>query len=992
MRHQWHERSAGTRTLVSAVLRALSICAPVALVDAPATLAQAVQTTALAADIPAQPLAQALEAFARLTGLQLVYVSEVVRDQRSHAVPSGLGAPDALGRMLEGTGLEFQYLTPRSVHILAAVIGPPKQAVTQIPAGEALPEVIVTADRREEDLQNVPMTIQVLSGTTLAQWNATTFDDFVNNVPGVTAHGVGPGQSNIYVRGLGTTTGEQGSGVIGSFPNVAVYLDEQSVQLPSRNLDIYVADLERIEILEGPQGTLFGAGAEAGVVRYITTKPKLDQTEGLINAGYGTTAHGAPSRSIDATFNVPIVLDHLALRGVIYDEKRGGYIDNIPASFARAPSDPGIAYFFDGKVPANSVVLNNSDIAANDINPVTYKGGRIEALYRFNEDWNALLAQSNQSLEVEGVFTEMAANSLGQPVAPLSVQMFNPSYYKDRFENTALTVNGKVGPLNLVYAGSYLLRNLEQMQDYTQYSRGVYSDYYQCVTAGSSVPADRCFTPSATWHDAERNTHQSHELRISTPIEGRIRTIGGLFYEDYRIAERVDFSYLTATPYFHPVGPPAGYFTVNGSPVLPNGTLVYFDTPGALFVKGPATSSNPNVRPLGDGFFNDITRGYTQKAAYASIDVELIPKALTLTAGTRYSHTQTSEVGSTVGSNGCNVLLYPSAPNPCVDRSFFINLNAEGLSKTDDGFNSRASLSWSVAEGQLIYYTWSQGFRAGGFNRESIEPDFDSPLAANKYPYQAQARLHGGWLGPAAFRPDSLVNNELGWKTLWMGRRVQWNGALYQEDWEHTQVEVSGGIIGLGQIINGGDYQVRGLETSAVARIATGLTIEASGAWNHSELIKQPTFLWRDGTPIDFSTLHAADGDNLVNPNGALGTSLAGAPPFKGNIRARYEFPIHAYEAFSQIGAVHQAHSLATTYHLSYDLQGNSIAYDLPAFTAYDAAVGVGQDAWLVQLYGENVSDTRAELYANYTQRYKAVTVNRPRTIGLRFSYAFRDK
>ena len=130
-------------------------------------------------------------------------------------------------------------------------------------------------------------------------------------------------------------------------------------------------------------------------------------------------------------------------------------------------------------------------------------------------------------------------------------------------------------------------------------------------------------------------------------------------------------------------------------------------------------------------------------------------------------------------------------------------------------------------------------------------------------------------------------------------------------------------------------------------------------------------------------------GQKLSNPGGALGSPLAGAPPFQGNIRARYEIPFNGYHAFAQVGAVHQLHSLATTDRLSVDLQGNSIAYDLPAFTTYDAALGVGKGAWLVQAYGENLTDTRAQLYANYTEWYKAVTVSRPRTIGFRFSYKF---
>src|ERR1700730_5721489 len=199
-------RSADVATVVSGVLRALSICAPVALLDAPPTLAQTLQPTSLAADIPARPLAEALAAFARQTGLQLVYVSGIVRDRRSHAAAAGLSPDEALARLLQGTGLRFEYLTPHSIRILAAE-GAPRKTAMNIPAQAELSEVIVTANRREEDLQDVPITIQVLTGDALARLNATTFDDFVTYLPGVTAHGVGPGQSNIYVRGLATAVG-----------------------------------------------------------------------------------------------------------------------------------------------------------------------------------------------------------------------------------------------------------------------------------------------------------------------------------------------------------------------------------------------------------------------------------------------------------------------------------------------------------------------------------------------------------------------------------------------------------------------------------------------------------------------------------------------------------------------------------------------------------------------------------------------------------------
>ena len=981
-------RSAGIASVAYGVLRALSICAPVALLDPAATLAEQFQPKALATDIPAQPLAQALSEFARQTGLKFVYLSSVVRDQRSHAAPSQLSPNEALARLLEDTGLSFQYLTSRSIRILAATAGPAHATPTSTLTREELREIIVSANRREEPLQSVPMTIQVLTGDTLSKLNATTFDDFVKYLPAVTAHGVGPGQNSIYMRGLATAdAGIQGSGFSGIYPNVAVYLDEQSVQLPRRNLDVYAADLDRIEFMEGPQGTLFGAGAEAGVMRYITNKPKLNLTEAAVNAAVSTTAHGAEGSKIDATLNLPLIADTLAVRGVIYSEKRGGYINNIPGTFARADTDRGIVEYFGGKVPTNSVVINNAGLVANDINPVTYSGLRLQVLYQFNPDWNALIAQSYQTMEADGVFAEMAANSTGQPLPDLTVQLYNPSYDKDRFENTALTVNGRVGNLDLVYAGAYLVRNVEQAQDYTAYAHGAtYVDYYQCVNPGPTPATAKCFSPSASWREVERNTHLTQELRLSTPADGRIRGIGGLFYENYRIQDQLDFFYLSALPYFSPIGPPTGYYTLDGKVVCGCAP------PGSVFVPGPPTLNNPDVRPLGDAFFNDITRGYRQQAAFTSVDVDLIPQTLSLTAGTRYFRTDTSEVGATVGSFGCQRIYNPTAPNPCVNHSDFFNLNAEKLDRVFSGFTSRANLSWNITPDALLYYTWSQGYRAGGFNRAPIAPESTSALSPGMASYQTQARDNRGWVGPLAYAPDSLTNNEVGWKTLWMDRRIQWNGAIYQENWDHAQITIGANdVISFGLLLNGGDYRVRGTETSLVARVTAGLTLEAGAAWNHSELVKQATLLWADGKPIDFSTLQDSNGKPVPNPGGTLGSPLAGAPAFEGNLRARYEFALNTYTAFAQIDAVHQSHSLSTTDTLSVDTHGDSTAYVLAPFTTYDGALGVGKDAWGVQLYTENLTDTRAQLYANYTQWYKAVTVNRPRTLGLRFSYKFSE-
>src|SRR5260370_39546930 len=147
-----------------------------------------------------------------------------------------------------------------------------------------------------------------------------------------------------------------------------------------------------MELLEGPQGTLFGSGAESGVLRYITNKPKLDVTEGNVSAAYEYTSHGDPSSNLQAVLNLPLIPDTLAVRAVIYNDSRGGYINNVPGTFVRQSTD---FFFFKQKtayeIPGPPTALNsvnNNNVVGNDINPVTYKGIRVGALWKINDDWN----------------------------------------------------------------------------------------------------------------------------------------------------------------------------------------------------------------------------------------------------------------------------------------------------------------------------------------------------------------------------------------------------------------------------------------------------------------------------------------------------------------------------------------------------------------------------------------------------------------------------
>ena len=830
---------------------------------------------------------------------------------------------------------------------------------------DTIQEITVTAQRRTENMQDVPITIQALTAETLTQLNVTTFDDFVRYLPNVTQASNGPGQGIIFMRGLSAEAGgsggggEQGSGTTGQFPNVAVYLDDQSVSLPARNLDIYAADIERIEVLEGPQGTLFGSGAEAGVLRYITNKPKIDVTEGNVDAGYSYTAHGDPNTNADAMINLPLIPGTLSVRAVIYDDSRGGYINNVPSTFTRAGTDEGFAGYH-GVVPTNSVSINNNNVVGNGINPVTYQGFRLSGLYKINDDWDALLTQSYQTINAQGVFYEMPYGSEGvtfsssgvpigtQALPPLSVTLFNPSYNKDKFENTSLTVTGKIGDLKAVYSGGYLVRNIDQQQDYTNYARGVFGSYYQCTGLSStSAAAGKCYTPSTTWQDTEKNTHQSHELRLSTPDEWRLRAIGGVYWEEFKIYDATNWLYKTV-----PTCTPS------------------FDTNCFLNVQPwPGVPANqPGVRNDNVGFFDDVQRTIIQQAAFGSVDFDIIPKTLTVTAGTRYYRFNEEELGGDVGSFYCKVYSTPTTYfGPCL-TPYGSNLDLQvPHTSRYSGFRSRANLTWKITDDVMVYYTWSQGFRPGGFNR-GVSGHL--PLGGVDQYYT-----------PATYAPDSLTNNEVGWKTEWFGRRLQLNGAVYEEDWKNAQVAFFDPQSGLGNLTfstNGPNYRVRGVELQLVTRITDGLTAIGSSSWNSSTQTNSPYLVNNNPKSPNY-------GENITsipNPYGPVGTPLALSPPFQANLRFRYELPLGAYRAFWQVGGTHNGNSYSTTASVG--------RYDQPGYTIYDASTGVSKDAWTVQIFGQNLTNVLASTFTNSSQWIEQEAVTHPRVAGVKFSYKFQ--
>ena len=332
--------------------------------------------------------------------------------------------------------------------------------------------------------------------------------------------------------------------------------------------------------------------------------------------------------------------------------------------------------------------------------------------------------------------------------------------------------------------------------------------------------------------------------------------------------------------------------------------------------------SDPNPRNSDVAFFEDTHRDVKQTAFFTSFDVDLISKVLTFTAGTRYFDYK-QDFGGAVGS-GFGCFNYASTPTvgPCTNYAASANITSYGLNAEFKGFKSRANLTWHVTPDTMVYYTWSQGYRPGLFNPST---GFVAP-AANGIPQ---------YIKPLTVSPDSLVNNEVGFKTEFMERRIQIDGAIYDEKWSDAQTGIfNPQYFGNNAFnINGPNYEVKGLELQLTAKVTSALTVIGSGSWNRSRQTNSPPLIDNNcagnpnrallpasvpvspncGQPITELVAPNGQFEQVVNTFGAPGVPTAFSPPLQYNVRARYDFALFDYNAFFQVGMLHVGHEYNTS-------------------------------------------------------------------------------
>jgi outer membrane receptor protein involved in Fe transport len=442
--------------------------------------------------------------------------------------------------------------------------------------------------------------------------------------------------------------------------------------------------------------------------------------------------------------------------------------------------------------------------------------------------------------------------------------------------------------------------------------------------------------------------------------------------------------------------------------------------PDCLSAVGPvpgAFASHPGLRTdANTAFGEDVQRGYKQRAAFVSLDFDLIPKVLTVTAGARFYHYDEFEHGSEYYSESTSTGLVVNHLNGACTAGGLCGFPIS-LDKSESGHRLRGNLTWHPTQDIMAYYTYSEGFRPGGFNRTSSTPG-NAPILSGVARFCAGGAadtdprcLPGGALfgkntsqfnKPAGFGSDQLTNHEIGVKTSWFEHRLIANLSGYVMKWSNIQLPLFDPVH-LGNTtfdVNGPTYKVKGFELQLVARITEGLSLEGSSSINSSEQIDAPCLVSNrvsafNPTPIG-QCISTVKGATYTNPYGVLGTRPPFSPPWMFNLRAHYDWSTGEYKPFVWVGASHigpQSNEPASF------PSGDSAAqivptttllrYQIPGYTTYDAAVGVVRDNWTIQVTGQNLSNEYGPTNVSSGQFIKSEIPLRPRVIMANVNWKF---
>ena len=818
----------------------------------------------------------------------------------------------------------------------AIIASMPAARAQQAAGADTLQTVVVTAEKVQENLQSVPISVEVFDNKKLTQLNIVNLDDYVEFAPAISyvrSQGEGgtgePGSSLIYIRGV--VSGGDGNHS-GSEPSVGVYLDEQPVTTITGALPLHIYDVNRIEVLEGPQGTLFGASSEAGTVRLITNKPDPKKFAAGYNVQGNKIEDGGLGDVVEGYVNLPIT-DKAAIRLVGWQEHDAGFIDNVAGTDANGCISNGIRTFAAWALSASGVgsgggtgqcvpaapvgagAITNAPWRKNNYNTVDTAGGRAELRFDLGDDWTVTPSFQGQSIKSEGAFGYDPA------VGDLQLVHFGPENSHDNWTQTALTIEGKVSNFDIVYAGGYVKRNQHSVADYSDYGEFYdkltnYGTYYYTGNNGKPIMPQQFVIGGGDFE------MWSQELRVTTPLDLPVHGTAGVFLQ--RQMHNIWQLYTMPGYGFTSVygGNPNGLATANSIPGFPNAI-----------------------------WLTDEQRVDRDRAAFVQATWD-VTRQLSLTGGVRFYKYD----NSLLGFYGFNYPAYsstgvsPTCAPPVVKYSPCTDLDAR---TSDTGNVPRINATYKFTPNIMVYATYSKGFRPGGVNR-----------VGGNIPYLA----------------DFLKNYEVGWKTQWLGNTLRWNGALFREDWDNFQFSFLGAN-SVTIIRNGGRARIKGIETSIDWLPLSNLLLSANFTLL-DPVLTQNYYGCIPGTP---------ECTPLPPVETPAGTNLPVTPKFKGNLVARYSLAVSGnWKPYAQISAMYQT----TTSPVLLISQDQTIG-NMPAYALFNLKLGADSASGMhADLFISNLMNRRAQL-SRFTESNPSldsqvyIVPAQPRTFGIEFGQDF---
>ena len=865
-------------------------------------------------------------------------------------------------------------LSPVHLAVLAALY-PAYQAVAQ--DDFTLEEIVVTATKRSLSIQDIASTVQAIPEATLKQMGAKSMEDFARFMPGVNVVS-GVTSSTVVFRGAIT-----GSGYIASSTG-SVYLDELPLTQVGSQPNVRLVDIERVEALSGPQGTLYGSDAQAGTMRIITNKPVMGEQSTVIDGEYRYNSEGDPSFRGSVVFNIPIE-DNLALRMSLFNDKDGGYIDNVYGHTAdQSFGEPWPqASFADGHGS-----LDNAGAVADDVNFVRVKGGRVALKWDIDDSWSATISSMHQET------SQGLGNYYDIYRGDLNIVSFVDDWYKEDWQASSVLVEGDLGFAQLVAAVSYHEREGRGVWDITNYahywshnycSDSYYTQYYApyyyanpdtgyiawypVYCQGTGINSDFY----STYQGRSGNDKLSAEVRLSSQGD-RFDWLVGMYYEDSE-------DWWTA-PFAVPVSGPNvkwGESTFQSSFAAAAYRFSGIDYPSAT-----------------SHWYSENLTEWDQKAVFGELTWHATDK-IDVNIGARSFDRTNAQYYIVNHPGGDGVQGYPDSavPETQAYRLAQQALGKVGIATTkprvgnDKEFIPKISVKYNLNDESMIYGLYTKGYRPGGVNRSRGDPFF-----------------------PNAYGPDIMENREIGYKSSFAQGRGRLNIIGYDMEWSEYQLEqvdpsqvpcdANGNATDFGNpnvapsvatpgvcgqpwqnlVANTGEATIQGLNLEMDYRVSERLSLGFNMEWKSAETGADPTGIVEAGLQLPLS----------ADTKGAFWMDYTWEASQWG---ANYGFMRFQY---SKQGAIWN------------NLDGGPVASSMnprqrvPGYAIADARIGLQGPDWEVSVFVNNLLDERAAytysggqfLWGMGSSRdgvdhHQLVYTNRPREIGIRYTQSWGD-